>query len=42
MAVWELGKCHNPTLGVAEEEGEHSLSLEDSVLHEILLDRFLT
>lgn len=28
-AVWELGKCHSPTLGAAEvygEIGEHSLS----------------
>lgn len=28
-ALWELGKCHSPTLGVAEEQGEiaeHSLS----------------
>lgn len=27
-ALWELGKCHSPTLGVAEEQGEiaeHSL-----------------
>lgn len=28
-ALWELGKCHSPTLGVAKEKGEiaeHSLS----------------
>lgn len=28
-AVWELGKCHSPTVGVAKEDGEiaqHSLS----------------
>lgn len=48
-AVWELGKCHNPTLGAAKEKGEigqHSLSLAcllegtEHLIHCIKYSRF--